>query len=64
MDAVYDPETTTLLAHARSKGARTIGGKWMLVYQAAAQFEAWTGRDAPIEVLADAFDEAGRSPKG
>ena len=64
MDAVNDPETTTLLAHARSKGARTIGGKWMLVYQAAAQFEAWTGRDAPIEVLADAFDEAGRSPKG
>jgi shikimate 5-dehydrogenase len=28
----------------------------MLVYQAAAQLEAWTGSKAPIETMANAFD--------
>ncbi|MDP6980449.1 MAG: shikimate dehydrogenase [Myxococcota bacterium] len=60
MDAVYDPETTRLLRDAADRGARPLGGKWMLIYQAAAQFETWTGVDAPIEVLEHAFDAAGR----
>ncbi len=55
MDIVYDPEKTRLLEDARKCGARPIGGKWMLVYQAAEQLRIWTGRDAPIEVLARAF---------
>jgi shikimate dehydrogenase len=59
MDAVYDPEETRLLADAREIGATTIGGKWMLIHQAAEQIRLWTGREAPIEVLAEAFDRAG-----
>ena len=59
MDAVYDPPETALLRDAAARGARTVPGKWMLVYQAAQQFELWTGRQAPIEVMADAFDRAG-----
>jgi shikimate dehydrogenase len=59
MDAVYDPEETRLLADARKIGAKTIGGKWMLIHQAAEQIRLWTGREAPIEVLAEAFDRAG-----
>ncbi len=55
MDAVYDPETTRLLADARRAGATPLGGKWMLVYQAAAQFEIWSGRAAPVEVMERAF---------
>ena len=39
-------------------GARTIPGKWMLVYQAAEQLSLWTGREAPLEVMAAAFDAA------
>jgi shikimate 5-dehydrogenase len=31
----------------------------MLVYQAAAQLELWSGENAPIDVMAKAFDEAG-----
>ena len=58
MDAVYDPEDTRLLQDARSRGARTIPGKWMLVYQAAEQLRIWSGQEAPIEVMARAFDEA------
>jgi len=61
MDAVYDPEETRLLREARARGARTVAGKWMLVYQAAEQFEEWTGREAPLDVMARAFDEAGES---
>jgi shikimate dehydrogenase len=61
MDVVYDPEETRLLRDARAGGARTIAGKWMLVYQAAEQFRQWTGRDAPLDVMARAFDAAGGS---
>lgn len=59
MDAVYDPEETRLLKDAAAAGARTVGGKWMLVYQAAAQLELWSHLAAPIDVMAEAFDRAG-----
>jgi shikimate dehydrogenase len=61
MDVVYDPEETRLLRDARARGADTITGKWMLVYQAAEQFREWTGREAPLDAMARAFDEAGES---
>ena len=59
MDAVYQPPETRLLRDAASRGARTIPGKWMLVHQAAEQLREWTGLDAPVEVMAEAFDRAG-----
>ena len=58
LDAVYDPAETRLLRDAREHNARTVPGKWWLVHQAAAQLEAWTHQQAPIEVMARAFDEA------
>jgi len=63
MDAVYDPEETRLLRDARSRGARIVPGKWMLVYQAAEQFEAWTGIEAPTDGMARAFDRAGQATR-
>jgi shikimate 5-dehydrogenase len=33
----------------------------MLVYQAAEQIRLWTGREAPVDVMAEAFDRAGNS---
>lgn len=59
LDAVYDPPRTRLLQDAEARGARTVGGKWMLVHQAAEQLRLWSGRDAPVEVMAEAFDAAG-----
>jgi 3-dehydroquinate dehydratase/shikimate dehydrogenase len=50
-DAVYNPMKTKLLQQAESAGAKTIGGVEMFVRQAAAQFNAWTGMDAPSEVM-------------
>ncbi len=63
MDAVYEPEQTRLLRDAAARGARPIGGKWMLVYQAAEQLRLWSGHEAPIEVMAEAFDGAGATRK-
>ena len=57
MDAVYEPAVTRLLRDATERGATPIGGKWMLVYQAAHQLKLWTGLDAPLDVMASAFDE-------
>ena len=59
MDAVYDPEKTRLLRDAEERGARPLSGKWMLIHQAAEQFSIWTGVEAPIQVMGEAFDAAG-----
>ena len=56
LDAVYDPANTRLLRDAAARGARGIAGKWWLVHQAAVQLERWSGSEAPVEVMAEAFD--------
>lgn len=61
LDAVYDPAETRLLREAKTRGARPVEGKWMLVGQAAEQIRLWTGRAPSREVLAAAFDAAGRA---
>ena len=50
-DTIYNPMKTKLLEQAEASGARTIGGVEMFVRQAAAQFEAWTGLQAPQDVM-------------
>jgi len=50
-DLIYNPEETALLKAARRRGARTIGGLEMLVGQACLQFEWWTDRPAPRDVM-------------
>jgi shikimate 5-dehydrogenase len=50
-DTVYNPMRTKLLQQAQAAGAKTIGGIEMFVRQAAAQFEAWTGKSAPVETM-------------
>jgi shikimate dehydrogenase len=53
-DLIYNPEETTLLSWAAAAGAETIGGLEMLVGQAALQFQWWTGREAPVEMMTEA----------
>ena len=52
-DVVYTPLETRLLREARAAGARTVAGVGMFVQQAAIQFELWTGRDAPVDVMTE-----------
>lgn len=51
MDTVYNPVETPLLKAARARGWKTVDGVEMFVRQAAAQFEAWTGREAPMRLF-------------
>jgi shikimate dehydrogenase len=51
MDIVYNPRETQLLADAKAAGCSTISGLEMFLHQAAAQFELWTGRPAPTQVM-------------
>ena len=57
-DLVYNPPETPFLREAQGAGARTLGGLPMLVYQGAASFERWTGKDAPVEVMFEAAERA------
>lgn len=56
-DSVYNPPRTRLLREAEEAGARTLSGMSMLVYQGAASFELWTGREAPKGLMARAVEE-------
>lgn len=58
MDIVYNPLETRLLREAKEAGCLTVDGLNMLIYQAAAQFKLWTGKEAPISAMrreADAY---------
>ncbi|OPX24279.1 MAG: shikimate dehydrogenase [Planctomycetales bacterium 4484_123] len=50
-DTVYNPIETRLLREAAAAGCRTVTGVDMFVNQAAAQFEIWTGQQAPRELM-------------
>jgi 3-dehydroquinate dehydratase/shikimate dehydrogenase len=50
-DLVYNPASTRFIREARDANCETLGGLPMLVAQAAAQFELWTGEHAPLEVM-------------
>ena len=51
MDIVYAPLETRLLREARAAGSKTVDGLAMLLYQGVAQFELWTGVDAPVALM-------------
>jgi shikimate dehydrogenase len=56
-DIVYNPRRTTLLRQAAERGARTVEGVEMLVWQGALGFELWTGVQAPVEVMRSTVEE-------
>jgi shikimate dehydrogenase len=51
MDMVYRPMETRLLRDAEAADCLCVPGLDMLLYQGAAQFEIWTGRKAPVEIM-------------
>ena len=53
-DLIYNPPNTRLLIDAERAGCQTIGGLDMLVAQAQAQFEWWTGQRPAARVMRDA----------
>ncbi len=74
LDVVYAPERTQLREDAEKSGARTVGGKWMLVHQADEQLRLLCAQLAPglrpdqlariPNIMAHAFDRADQSRAG
>ena len=58
MDIVYNPLETRLLKEAAAGGCRIINGVDMFVSQGAQQFDLWTGKKAPAEVMRKAVLQA------
>lgn len=55
-DLVYNPPDTRLLRTARKKGAQTLRGIGMLLYQGVIAFEIWTGKKAPVQIMRKALE--------
>lgn len=62
LDVVFIPPRSKLVRDAESRGCIAISGIRMLVHQAAYQFELYTGRQAPLEVMERALLEKIRNP--
>ncbi|MDH4225573.1 MAG: shikimate dehydrogenase [Deltaproteobacteria bacterium] len=58
VDIIYSPPMTPLLARAQTLGLAGVNGLPMLLYQAAAAFEFWTGREPPVDIMEIALNEA------
>ena len=50
-DVIYNPEETLLLKKAKAAGCETQNGLNMLLYQGAAAFELWTGKEMPVDII-------------
>jgi shikimate dehydrogenase len=57
LDAIYDPWPTPLAAAVEAAGGRVISGLQMLLHQAFAQVEQFTGLPAPAEAMRAALAE-------
>lgn len=57
-DLVFNPRVTPLLQLAQKARANILGGLPMLVYQGAASFELWTGKEAPVDIMFNKAEEA------
>jgi 3-dehydroquinate dehydratase / shikimate dehydrogenase len=53
-DLVTSADPTPLLRDAKAASIETIGGIEMLVAQAVRQFQIWTGKEAPVNVMQEA----------
>lgn len=58
LDAIYDPWPTPLASAVEAAGGRVISGLQMLLNQAFAQVEQFTGRPAPKEAMRAALAQA------
>jgi len=57
LDVVYTPYHTRFLRDAAAKGAEVVHGIEMLVAQGAAQFELYTGFEAPLAEMEQALQD-------
>lgn len=54
IDIIFNPQETTAMKTARSRGATAHGGLEMLVQQGAESFRLWTGKEPDVEAMRQA----------
>ena len=54
-DTVYNPLETRLLREAKEAGCQVIGGIGMLLWQGAAAFRLFTGKEMPVKEVEERF---------
>ncbi len=54
-DLIYHPQVTPLLKKAGACGCTCLNGMYMLLFQGAASFFCWTGKDMPIEPIREKY---------
>jgi len=59
-DVIPNPPQTAFLTAAAGRGARTLDGLGMLVYQGAIAFKLWTGLEPSIPVMRQALEKVFR----
>jgi shikimate dehydrogenase len=57
-DVIPNPPQTAFLRAAAARGARTLDGLGMLVYQGAIGFKLWTGLEPDVDVMRRALEQA------
>ena len=57
-DAVYNPENTLLVKEARSRNCTVITGVEMFVRQASRQFQLFTGKEGPADLMRETIRRA------
>ena len=55
-DVVYSPRETAMLKMAKEVGCKTMNGMGMMLFQGAAAFEMWTGKEMPIDHMKQVLD--------
>jgi shikimate dehydrogenase len=60
-DVIPNPPQTAFLSAAGARGARTLDGLGMLVYQGAIAFKLWTGLEPSIPVMRQALENIFRA---
>ncbi|EET87503.1 shikimate 5-dehydrogenase [Clostridium carboxidivorans P7] len=56
VDVVYSPRETALLKMAKEVGCKAMNGLGMMLFQGAAAFKLFTGKDMPIEHMKNVLD--------
>lgn len=54
-DIIYNPRETLLLKQAKEAGCSYFNGLYMLLYQGAAAFTCWTGKEMPVELIKEKY---------
>lgn len=54
-DIIYNPRTTKLMRQAQEAGCKTFNGMYMLLWQGAAAFRLWTGRQMPVSLVRETY---------